>query len=161
MGRRALRWQEPVMTIRGRFLFGVVAAALSLLFSYLVAEGWVSSRKGFGRGDLVPFWGWNVLFGCGVLFLAYAFAPVMTRGGLLRSLIFPLFLGLAYGFAFTLLNRQALGGWFGAWSFPVLYCWTGGGGIGLAMASLGTARFLRARRDGDREAARNSGEHTG
>jgi hypothetical protein len=46
--------------------------------------------------------------------------------------------GTGIGFLWTLANAWLLGGWFGAWSFPVLLCWTTGGALSQAAAA--TAR---------------------
>ena len=43
--------------------------------------------------------------------------------------------GIGLGFLWTLANALLLGPWFGAWSFPVLLCWTTGGALSLASAA--------------------------
>jgi hypothetical protein len=43
--------------------------------------------------------------------------------------------GIGVGFLWTLANALMLGPWFGAWSFPVLLCWTTGGALSLAAAA--------------------------
>ena len=123
------------MSIGKRLILSVIAAGSSPVLSYIVAEAWIWSRSGFGRSDLAAFWYWNALFGCGVFILATAFLGPIRQPGVFRSGVLPFALGAIYGFAYTLLNRAFLGPWFGAWSFPVLYCWVVGGALGLVFSA--------------------------
>jgi hypothetical protein len=98
----------------------------------------LSTSDWFGAGDLR-----------GLLFftLPLLLVLVVSGIGLARKLAQrPTWIGLAIGsavgigigFLWTLANALLLGPWFGAWSFPVLLCWTTGGALSQAAAA--TAR---------------------
>src|SRR5688572_14915511 len=122
------------MSLRRRLVFSVLSAIVAVAVAYSIAEAWAWSREGFGRGDLSALWLWNAPFGLGLLVVSLLCAGPFLRGDFLWSVVLPLVTGALYGFAFTVLNRAWLGPWFGAWSFPVLYCWVAGGAVGLGLS---------------------------
>jgi hypothetical protein len=103
---------------------------------------YVLSRNGYGAGDLYPFVFWGVAFALllGAFGLGWAWLtsglPLVVRG-LLGGII-----GAGSGLLWTVIVRLLLGGWFGAFSFPVVYFWTIGGCFGLIFASLFGKRRL-------------------
>jgi hypothetical protein len=106
-------------------LFGTFAPALVDL----------STSDWFGAGDLrgllfftLPLLLVLVISGTG---LARKLAQRPTWIGLLIGGT----VGIGIGILWTLANALLLGGWFGAWSFPVLLCWTTGGALSQAAAA--------------------------
>ena len=95
----------------------------------------LSTSDWFGAGDLR-----------GLVFFTLPLLLVLVVSGILlagRLAPRPTWMGLvvggsagaAVGVLWTLANARLLGPWFGAWSFPVLLCWTTGGALSLAAAS--------------------------
>ena len=123
------------MTVPRTAVFALLSVGVSVVVSYLAAETWVGSRGGFGRGDLRALWLWNVPFGVGLSVVAAICAGLVLKRGVLAAPMLAMAFGALYGFAFTVVCRLLLGPWFGAWSFPVLYCWVGGGAFGLGASS--------------------------
>ena len=95
----------------------------------------LSTSDWFGAGDLR-----------GLLFFTVPFLLVLVVTGILLArklpqrptwiaLVVGATAGIGIGLFWTLANALLLGLWFGAWSFPVLLCWTTGGALSLAAAA--------------------------
>jgi hypothetical protein len=123
-------------------LFCIVA--LSFCVPLLAALAFLWSNGWFGSSDIWPFGYWNVLF-----------TGFLSVGGLMLTkylrLLPPLvravgatLMGTALGFLWTLVVYVMLGPWFGAFSFPVLYCWMFGGALALLFTQLVYAQTWRA-----------------
>jgi hypothetical protein len=130
------RWLAAPFCI-GASSFGV---PLSAAFALLWSNDW------FGSGDIWAFGFWNVIF-TGLL---SAGGLVLTKylyllPPLVRVLVAAL-TGSAIGFLWTLVVYVMLGPWFGAFSFPVLYCWVIGGAVALSLTQLVYAKFVRTLR---------------
>ena len=91
------------MNLPTRTLFGLVSAAFAFIFSSVVAAVWISFRRGFGRGDLSTLGFWNGFFALGILAVSSGLAKFLLSNGILRRSPFPLLVGGAYGFIFTML----------------------------------------------------------
>jgi hypothetical protein len=98
----------------------------------------LSTSDWFGAGDLQGF----LFFTLPLLFVLVASGIGLARRLAQRSTWLGLVIGgtagIGIGFLWTLANALLLGPWFGAWSFPVLLCWTTGGALSQAAAA--TAR---------------------
>jgi len=123
-----------VVASTGR-IAGCRAAVWGFLGTFAPALVDLSTSNWFGAGDLQ-----------GLLFFTLPLLLVLVVSGiyLARKLApYPMWLGLviggtagvSVGFLWTLANALLLGPWFGAWSFPVLLCWTTGGALSLAAAA--------------------------
>lgn len=113
----------------------LLAPLVCLAASGLLAVAYVVSQGGFGAGDLTPALIWTVPLALMLAALARALRPLWRRLHPLLSWLLSSMLGLVLGFAWTLAVALLLGPWFGAFSIPVLFCWTGGGLSGLVAAS--------------------------
>jgi hypothetical protein len=95
----------------------------------------LSASDWFGAGDLV-----GLLFWTGPLLLILVASGVVLARTLARwspwiGLVVGGTAGLGIGFLWTMVNALLYGPWFGAWSVPMLLCWTTGGALGLAAAA--------------------------
>ena len=104
--------------------------------SNFVARLLVDLNDGFGAGDLRGFAIFSTVFALVFLLPAALFAILFGDWRLANRLWLAVLLGAIGGFGWTLLNLWYLGPWFGAWSFPVLYCWMAGGVFGLFAVAL-------------------------
>jgi hypothetical protein len=90
---------------------------------------------GFGAGDISAFIYYTIPFAIALSLLSLVFVMFPKRYPINRVLL-ALMIGAMSGFLWTVYNRWMLGLWFGAWSFPVLYCWMVGGAFGLVSAAI-------------------------
>jgi hypothetical protein len=97
---------------------------------------------GFGKGDISAFFVSTIPFGIVLLLFSLVALPFFSRLPLGFRITVGLIAGILSGFLWTILNRWMLGPWFGAWSFPVLYCWIIGGVVGFVSAILVQAPIL-------------------
>lgn len=110
---------------------GVRTAIKTFLVSLLSAEFifylFILRQGGFGFTDAVAFTFWTILFS--VLLALTAIVLSIFKSNLRNYLkyIFFSLLGIIFGLVWTFLTAYALGPWFGAFSIPVIVCWTGGG----------------------------------
>jgi hypothetical protein len=116
------------LTLTVALLIGSIGC---FLVSSVVAKAFLRLQDNFGAGDLRAFSIFSVVFALVLLLPAGLFAVVLRRVRLINRLWLAILLGALAGFCWTVLNRWYLGPWFGAWSFPVLYCWVAGGVFGL------------------------------
>lgn len=112
------------------------ASAVCFVGSYLVARILLMLNNGFGAGDLSAFIPWTVLFAVCLVVPAILFAILLRNVRTINRVWLGILLGGLAGFGWTLMNLWFLGPWFGAWSFNVLYCWIGGGVLGLLAVAL-------------------------
>lgn len=105
--------------IRSALLAAVVGSimSLSLALGFLAANGW------FGAGDLVAMATWTLPL-AGLLYISIRSSIDRVSGlpVLQRYVALTLIGGLA-GATWTFLASLLLGGWIGAFSFPVAICW--------------------------------------
>lgn len=111
------------MNRNSALLAGVVAVAgaVAAAVAYVAVNGW------FGAGDLPAMIVWSLPLGI---------IAAVTVGALSRRLAgakarwhYAAFvpIGVILGVAWTILVAFIMGGWIGAFSFPVLFCWVFGG----------------------------------
>lgn len=142
------RWQRPrvfrrrtsMNKTRAHTLALALPIALSSCFivSFAVARIFLHRQGDFGAGDLHAFSVFSAAFAVVLLLPAALFAILLRDVRRIHRLWLAIVVGALAGFCWTLLNRWYLGLWFGAWSFPVLYCWIAGGVFGiLSVAMLG------------------------
>ncbi|HEX6965341.1 MAG TPA: hypothetical protein VF166_06050 [Gemmatimonadaceae bacterium] len=106
-------------------MFGATGAAAL----YLADNAW------FGAGDLWAMLFWSVPFG---VLLAIVIGPLSRRLAAAATLwrygaLVPL--AGVLGYLWTVIVALVLGGWIGAFSFPVLFCWVAGGLLGGVVAA--------------------------
>ena len=114
----------------------LLAGASVFILPQVFAFAYVRARHGFGEGDLPAFAIWSAFFAGVILVAAVAvgFARI-PRNLPARTLVFAA-LGAVLGIGWTFTVACCLlGPWIGAFSFPVLYLWMGGGAIGLTLAA--------------------------
>jgi hypothetical protein len=122
---------------------GVIALAAGLIATataFAVAVAFLLFNRWFGAGDLGAFGFWSLFFAGASGFASFVFASSSKHWGCIFRYTGGLFLGLLLGFGFTYGVALMLGPWFGAFSFPVLYCWMIGGIAGMFFAVASTER---------------------
>jgi len=119
------------MRLRTPALILPLASLTCFLASYVCARVFLSRQDDFGAGDLQAFFLWTAYFAILFLLPAGVFSALLQKLRLVNRVGFCIVLGAFLGFAWTIVNRWFLGPWFGAWSFPVLYCWIVGGVAGI------------------------------
>jgi hypothetical protein len=115
MGVRHSNWVVGLATL---------SSSIGVAVAYLATNHW------FGSGDLPAMAIWS---------LPLAAMVAVLTGGLTRASVaaqawlrYPLLvaLGAVLGFLWTVIAAILLGGWIGAFSFPVLFCWVAAGVTG-------------------------------
>ena len=115
-----------------------VAAIAFLTTSLATAVVFLSANHWFGLGDLTAFLFWSTLLAIPSASVATVYGRLATRLNRYVAVIVALVAGVILGYASTLVVWKILGPWFGAFSFPVFYCWMAG-----AIAACLTATKLR------------------
>lgn len=106
-------------------------ATACFLTSAATAIAHIGLNKGFGRGDFGPYLFWTTVFS--LLLAALPGRARRVMEGRFRYVMAITGGGLA-GLLWTIVVAYLLGPWFGAFSFPVLFCWVAGGVAGLVLA---------------------------
>ena len=110
-------------TILPSMVIGIVSWLIGLYFVY--ENDW------FGWRDLYTFAYWNVL----CVLVAYPIVRLFQHKSLKRSnlslLSLASFVGIIFGFFFTVLVYLLLGPWIAGFGFNVLFCWVTGAVVGL------------------------------
>ncbi len=116
-------------------------ALLLAVVSWVVALVAVARHSWFSAGDLHPFAFWCLLAAA----FAYPAMRTLQRGtagaGNLTLLSAASVAGLSFGVVWTFLVALVMGGWIGAFGFPVLLCWI----VGSVVGFLGSAVAIRPR----------------
>jgi hypothetical protein len=123
----------------GTFLISAIAGVVSIVLSFLAAIGFLAANSWFGVGDLRSFAQWSIMFAVVSVCVAAIVRVTLLRRGAAFRYFLAAFCGLVTGFAFTWVVALLLGPWFGAFSFPVLYCWMLGG-LGSMLFTVSVAR---------------------
>lgn len=131
------------MRLFQRVIVGLAAAAAAFLVSIGSARLFVAAKQGFGARDVPTFVFWTSFFVLIVFASSTLAAPKFQRWSALAASIIWGFAGAAVGLLFALVNFSLLGPLFGAWSFPVLYCWTLGGVAAFVVAVTLARRHTR------------------
>jgi hypothetical protein len=116
-------------------------ALLLAVVSWAVALVDVARDYWFGAGDLRPFAFWCLL---AAAFAYPAMRSLQRYAARVRNVVLvsvASLAGLAFGVAWTFLVALILGGWIGAFGFPVLLCWI----VGSVVGFLGSAVAIRPR----------------
>ncbi len=113
--KRSPTWLAGVISVLGAFSAAVL---------YLAANAW------FGAGDLFAMFLWSLPLGLIVAVTAGFLVPRLSLGHAVTRYALLLPLGGLLGFLWTAVAAVLLGGWIGAFSFPVLFCWVAGGLLG-------------------------------
>jgi peptidoglycan/LPS O-acetylase OafA/YrhL len=124
----------------------LVAAIISIISAVAAAALYLSFNDWFGSGDLVAMFFWSLPLGALVWFAMRRAGPrFANRRPRAQSAALGA-IGALTGFLWTFLAALILGGWIGAFIFPVLYCWTLGGLLGgLAAARVDREDVLGSR----------------
>lgn len=119
------------MKLSSWWVAGLTAAlvAVAAAISYLAFNSW------FGVGDLPAMVMWSLPLGV-LLALAVRVLEgrLVSASAIWRYLVLVPVGGIV-GFLWTVLAAALLGGWIGAFSFPVLFCWVAGGLLGGIVAA--------------------------
>src|SRR5687768_3538172 len=94
----------------------------------------LQASRWFGAGDLHGLALYSLPFTGLIAMVAFALGPASRRNPRWLVVAACGTAGAILGVGWTMLNRWLLGPWFGAWSLPVLLCWSMGGALGLAAA---------------------------
>jgi hypothetical protein len=100
------------------------------------ATMYVAAHSGFGRGDLPAFGLWPVVLILPLLAVLRASDPFVLHRPRAARVIVALALGALSGVLFTIALAVGMGGWIGAFSFPVPYIWSGGAAMASAIGAL-------------------------
>jgi len=115
-----------------------VASIASIVSAVAAATLYLSFNDWFGASDLLPMFFWSLPLGALVSFVMRRAGPRFANRGTDAKTAALAATGALTGFLWTFGAALLLGGFIGAFSFPVLYCWTLDGllgGIGAARAS--------------------------
>jgi hypothetical protein len=115
MGKHRFNWPVGLVTL---------ASALGIAIAYLTANHW------FGSGDLTAMLLWSLPLAAAVAALTGRLTRSLTTTGALGHYVVLVPLGTLSGGLWTVCAAILLGGWIGAFSFPVLFCWVGAGVMG-------------------------------
>ena len=123
----------------------MAGGGIAATVAFTGAAAFVILRGGFGAADLAAFAFWCAMLGA----VVGAAGAALARGALparraVRAAL-GAGLGIVLGVVFTLAAALGLGGWIGAFSFPVLPLWGAGGAAGLGWALANTAPRVGAR----------------
>jgi hypothetical protein len=113
-------------------LWGAVGTFVPALVD-LAGSDWL------GAGDLWALTVWTLPYLLILVVSGVALARMLAQRPAWLGLLTGSTAGAALGVLWTLLNALCVGPWFGAWSVPVLLCWTTGGALGLASAATSQA----------------------
>lgn len=114
-----------------------------LIGSYVAARVFVRSNGGNDAGDIPPFVFYTIPFSVALIVLSFGLLILLPNVRLALRIIVGLIVGASAGFLWTIINRWMLGMWFGAWGFPVLYCWIVGGVLGMLTGTIVELLLLR------------------
>ena len=107
-----------------------VAAIVSIISAVAAATLYVSVNDWFGASDLLPMFFWSLPLGALVWFAMRRAGPRFVDSRPRARTTILAAIGAVTGFFWTFLAALLLGGFIGAFSFPVLYCWMLGGLLG-------------------------------
>jgi hypothetical protein len=127
--------------MKKRFAVPLIAVAF-LATAIVVAVGFLASRRWFGVGDLYAFSFWSLILSIPVVAVALVLGRLLARLHPTIGFGLAVILGGILGYLSTVAVWMMLGAWFGAFSFPVFYCWLGG-----AMAACVTATKIGRKRE--------------
>ena len=103
-----------------------ILEAVFLAVSLVASVGFLASRNWFGAGDLRSFTFWSVILSLPIIPVAFLLGRVFVRLGSVMGTFLAALSGALLGYLATMLVWVILGPWFGAFSFPVFYCWLAG-----------------------------------
>ncbi|MFL5486956.1 MAG: hypothetical protein ACJ8AJ_00585 [Gemmatimonadaceae bacterium] len=104
-----------------------IGALIGLLGSLAAAVEFLATNNWFGAGDLSALVTWSLPLAAITYFsISAAARRVATRPVALQYTVLVV-VGAVVGLAWTVIAALVLGGWIFAFSFPVLFCWLGGG----------------------------------
>jgi hypothetical protein len=116
-----------------KWLLAIVAI---VPISVILAALYVASNDGFGKGDIDGFAFYSALFAGGLLLVFLAVRPLIQGRQSPGRAIGGLIAGTIAGFLGTFAVAIGMGGWMGAFSFPVLYIWTAAAAVCFTVAAL-------------------------
>ena len=112
-----------------------VPALTFIVAALVVAVGFLAKQSWFGAGDLRAFAFWSALLSLGIATGALGYARIAARWNRYLAAAVSVLAGALLGYFSTLLVWKALGPWFGAFSFPVFYCWLAGAILACVVAT--------------------------
>lgn len=117
----------------------IVIPLLEVVFltvSLVVAVIFLASRSWFGAGDLSSFSFWSIVLSLPIVPASFLLGWLFARRGSVLGLFLAVLSGGLLGYLATMLVWLMLGPWFGAFSFPVFYCWLAGAITACVVATL-------------------------
>lgn len=105
------------------FLFSFFSCFFASLMVFIIS---LARQEGYGRGDMGAFIIWTIMYSLlmgGIVVLLFLILSKLSK---FIQYIFLVIIGLCLGFIWTFIVALLLGPWFGAFSIPVLACWTAG-----------------------------------
>src|SRR6266550_4511685 len=119
---------------------GFLAALICLVAATLVAVSTITLNQGFGAGDLWAFLFWSLPLVGIIAGIASVLMNLYCRLNVFIRIIVAALAGALSGLVWTFFVAVFLGPWFGAFSFPVLFCWIAGGASGMIGSTLACSR---------------------
>lgn len=111
--------------MKKRFAIPLIVLAF-IATAIIVAIGFLASRRWFGVGDLYAFTFWSLILSIPIVSIALVLGRQLARLSPVVGVGLAVVLGAILGYLSTLVVWKMLGAWFGAFSFPVFYCWLAG-----------------------------------
>lgn len=130
-------WRPLPAAVGLRMLVGMVAATIT---TFTIAIGFLAQRRFvFARGSSLTFFGgdlwalslYSIPLATLLLVVGLSLNRLTRRWSSLARVVLVSLSGASIGFGWTLVVAMLLGPWFGAFSFPVVYCWIAGSIAGL------------------------------
>lgn len=118
-----------------------IAAIVFAIASLATAIAFLATHQWFGAGDLRSFSIWSAILAMPVAFIAVFYGRLVVRMNQYIAYALALVIGVILGYVVTLVVWRMLGPWFGAFSFPVFYCWL----AGAISACVTATKFARKR----------------
>ena len=106
-----------------------------MVSAVICAVVYLSLNDWFGAGDLPAMLVWSLPLGALVAFTVGRALPRVSGRSQRARIIALAAIGVLTGVIWTFAAALILGGWIGAFSFPVLYCWAIGGLLGGLVAA--------------------------
>jgi hypothetical protein len=113
----------------------LIVGVVTTLGALVAAVGYLATNAWFGAGDLQAMAFWSVPLGLLVAGVTHIVRRSLLRGRALWAYLVLVPLGAVLGIAWMMVAAMLLGGWIGAFSFPVLFCWITGGTLGGIVAA--------------------------
>jgi lysylphosphatidylglycerol synthetase-like protein (DUF2156 family) len=108
----------------------LLAGVVAVVGALLAAAAYLATNAWFGAGDLPAMIFWSLPLGLMIAATLSVLSRRLARTRTRWHYVALVPIGATIGFSWTIAAAFILGGWIGAFSFPVLFCWVFGGVLG-------------------------------